>query len=99
MLAVLSACSGGEELPPPCPQLQMLKDTDRLVKFVGSGRDLTDVEYEAAMRAPFLTCEYDDNVIEATVIVNMGARRGPPMTIGWRRFPISWPAPIRAAVK
>ena len=55
----------------------MLKDTDRLVKFVGTGRDLTDVEYEAAMRAPFLICEYDDNVIEATVVVNMVALRGP----------------------
>ena len=55
----------------------MLKDTDRLVKFVGTGRDLTDVEYEAALRRPFLSCEYDDNVIEAVVIVNMVALRGP----------------------
>ena len=73
----VAACAGEEKLPPPCPQLQMLKDTDRLVKFVGSGRDLTDVEFEAAMRAPFLSCEYDDNVIEAIVTVNMVALRGP----------------------
>lgn len=73
----VAACAGEEEIPPPCPQLQMLKDTDRLVKFVGSGRDLTDVEFEAALRAPFLSCEYDDNVIEAVVIVNMVALRGP----------------------
>ena len=49
----------------PCPELQMLRDTDRLVKFVGNGRDLTDVEYEAALRAPRLSCGYDDNVIES----------------------------------
>ena len=55
----------------------MLKDPDRLVKFVGDGRDLTDVEYEAALRSPFLSCDYDDNVIESVVTVNLVALRGP----------------------
>jgi len=55
----------------------MLKDTDRLVKFVGEGRDLTDVEFEAALRRSVLFCEYDENVIEAVVLVNMVALRGP----------------------
>lgn len=76
MAVALAACSG-DEVVLPCPQLQMLKDTDRLVKFVGDGRDLTDVEYEAALRAPFMSCDYDDDVIEALVIVNLVALRGP----------------------
>ena len=76
-LAVALAACAGEEVVPPCPQLQLLKDTDRLVKFVGEGRDLTDVEYEAALRAPFMSCEYDDDVVEALVIVNLVALRGP----------------------
>ena len=76
-LAVALAACSGDEVVLPCPQLQMLKDTDRLVKFVGDGRDLTDVEYEAALRAPFMSCDYDDDVIEALVIVNLVALRGP----------------------
>ena len=76
-LTVLLAACAGEDIVPPCPQLQMLRDSDRLVKFVGTGRDLTDVEYEAALREPFISCEYDDNVIEALVIVNLVALRGP----------------------
>ncbi len=76
LTALLGACAG-DEVVLPCPQLQLLKDTDRLVKFVGTGRDLTDVEYEAALRAPFLSCEYDDDVVEALLIVNLVALRGP----------------------
>ena len=76
MLALLAACAG-DEVVRACPQLQMLRDTDRVVKFVGNGRDLTDVEYEAALREPFLSCEYDDEVIEAIVTVNLVALRGP----------------------
>lgn len=77
LVLVLAACSGDEEVYLPCPQLQLLKDTDRVVKFVGEGRDLTDVEYEAALRAPFMSCEYDEDVVEATLIVNLVALRGP----------------------
>ena len=44
---------------------------------LGDGRDLTDAEYEAALRAPFMSCEYDDDVVEATLIVNLVALRGP----------------------
>ncbi len=76
-LTVLLAACAGEDIVPPCPQLQMLRDSDRLVKFVGTGRDLTDVEYEAALRRPFISCEYDDNVIDALVIMNLVALRGP----------------------
>lgn len=76
-LAVLLAACAGDNVAPPCPELQLLKDTDRLVKFVGEGRDLTDVEYEAALRGPFLTCSYDDNVVESVVTLDLVALRGP----------------------
>ncbi len=76
-IAFLLVACAGEEFVPPCPQLQLLKDTDRLVKFVGTGRDLTDVEYEAALREPFISCEYEDNVIQSVVTVNLVALRGP----------------------
>lgn len=73
---VLTACAGDEGVP-LCPQLQLLKDTDRMVKFVGDGRDLTDVEYEAALRAPLLSCEYDGDTLDSVVTVNLVALRGP----------------------
>jgi hypothetical protein len=76
-LAVLLTACAGEDVAPPCPQLQLLKDTDRLVKFVGDGRDLTDVEYEAALREPFLTCNYDDDVVDSVVTLDLVALRGP----------------------
>lgn len=76
-LGLLTMACGGSDVPPPCPPLQMLRDTDRLVKFVGSGRDLTDVEYEVAVRAPTLACRYDDDAVEALVTVNLVAFRGP----------------------
>jgi hypothetical protein len=76
-LTILLAACAGDEVVLPCPELQLLKDTDRLVKFVGTGRDLTDVEYEAALREPFMSCEYEDNVIESVLTVNLVALRGP----------------------
>jgi hypothetical protein len=75
--AVLLAACAGEEVIRPCPQLRMLKDADRLVRFVGTGRDLTDVEYEAAIRMPFLSCDYDDDEIDSVLTVNLVALRGP----------------------
>jgi len=76
VVILLAACAS-QQVPQPCPQLRLLKDTDRLVKFVGTGRDLTDVEYEAALREPFLSCEYDDDAIESVLTVNLVALRGP----------------------
>jgi hypothetical protein len=73
---LLAACASDEGVP-LCPQLQLLKDTDRLIKFVGDGRDLTDVEYEAALRAPLLSCEYNGDTLDSVVTVNLVALRGP----------------------
>lgn len=79
VLGLLLAACASDEAPPLCPRLQMLRDTDRLVKFVGDGHDLTDVEYEVAIRAPVLACRYneDDNAVESLVTVNLVALRGP----------------------
>lgn len=55
----------------------MLRDADRLVRFVGSGRDLTDVEFEAAIQRPVLACRYDNDAVESLLTVNLVALRGP----------------------
>ena len=77
LLLTLGACASDQGPRLPCPQLIMLRDSDRVVKFIGTGRDLTDVEYEAAIRSPTLACRYDDGVLEALVTVNLVALRGP----------------------
>ena len=76
LLVVLSACSSsGPRLP--CPQLFTVSDAERQTKFVGDGRDLTDVEYEAAIRDPVLACRYDDNAVESLLTLNLLVVRGP----------------------
>lgn len=55
----------------------MLPDTGGVVKFVGEGRDLTDVEYEAAIRSPFLSCDTDETSVEVLLTVPFVANRGP----------------------
>lgn len=73
---LLAACTGPDVIP-PCPQLEMLKDTDRQVKFVGEGHDLTDVEFEASLRTPTLSCSYDGDVVKSLVTFDLVALRGP----------------------
>lgn len=77
LLAVLPAACGGDEVKRPIPQLVMLRDADRQVRFVGAGQDLTDVEFEAAIRSPVLACRYDDDAIDCLLTVNFVALRGP----------------------
>ena len=74
---LLAACSGDDEPPPPCPEVFLVPDAARLVKFAGPGRDLTDVRFEAALRGADLFCEYDDGVMEGMLQVSFVASRGP----------------------
>jgi len=55
----------------------MVPDARRLVKFTGTGRDLTDVLFEAALREADLFCEYDEGVMEGVLQVTFVASRGP----------------------
>ncbi len=75
---LLAACSGDDEPPPPCPEVYLVPDARRLVKFAGPGRDLTDVQFEAALQGADLFCEYDDNgIMEGVLQVSFVASRGP----------------------
>jgi hypothetical protein len=77
LLMLLAACSGSDGPRLPCPQLLSVRDADRQTKFVGGGHDLTDVEFEAAIRDPLLACRYDDDAVESLLTVNLLAVRGP----------------------
>ena len=73
----LAACATDEGPPPACPAVIILKDADRLVKFEGVGRDLTDVRFEVDVDETQLVCEYDDEEIESAVGIRFIAARGP----------------------
>jgi len=73
---LLAACASEPETR-PCPQAVVLSDAARQVKFSGQGRDLTDVLFEATISTGRLVCEYDDNVLDVDLQVQVVAARGP----------------------
>ncbi len=78
LAVTLAACGGGDRGPRlPCPRLFTLGDAGRQIKFVGQGRDLTDVEFEAAIDNPVMACRYKDGAVESLVTLNIAAARGP----------------------
>ena len=77
LLALTAACAGDDARPPPCPEVLRVGEAAKLVKFAGAGRDLTDVRFEASIEGVSLTCEYDDDAVEAALQIAMLARRGP----------------------
>jgi hypothetical protein len=75
--ALLLASCASEPETRPCPQVVVLADAARQVKFSGPGRDLTDVVFEATIQAVRLVCEYDENVLDVDLQVRVVAARGP----------------------
>ncbi|MFQ6017669.1 MAG: hypothetical protein ACE5KF_05685 [Kiloniellaceae bacterium] len=75
---LLAACAAFGEAPQrPCPQAVAVPDANELVRFGGPGRDLTDVLFEARIEDIGLVCEYDGNVVEASLRLRILAVHGP----------------------
>ena len=61
----------------------MVPDARRLVKFSGTGRDLTDVLFEAALRDADFLCEFEEGdtegefVMEGDLLLTFVVSRGP----------------------
>ena len=72
----LSACAGDEPLR-PCPEVDLLSDAAKQVKFEGQGRDLTDILFEADLEAVRLVCSYNDEELDVDLQVRVIASRGP----------------------
>ncbi|MGF1629860.1 MAG: hypothetical protein ACFCUT_10345 [Kiloniellaceae bacterium] len=75
-LSLLAGCASEPETR-PCPRAVVLNDASRQVKFNGPGRDLTDVLFEASIATGRLVCEYDDDVLDVDLQVQVVALRGP----------------------
>lgn len=80
---LLAACGGSfavfgpAEPPPPCPRLTSVRDAAQLTRFVGTGRDLTDVRFEAAVEEIGGSCVHRDDSVELTMQIRFVASRGP----------------------
>jgi hypothetical protein len=77
---LLAACAGQEETSQYfCPEAVRVQDAAQLVRFSGSGRDLTDVLFEARLQEVALACSYDDdeNTIDGALRIALFAARGP----------------------
>lgn len=75
--ALAVAACAGDEPPKPCPEVVLLADAAKQVKFSGRGRDLTDVLFEAELEAGRQICSYDENELDVDLQVRVIASRGP----------------------
>ncbi len=78
----LWACAQTPDIPPPCPQAVRVHDAAYVARFDGSGRDLTNMLFEAELIGVGLQCEFDfeegdeEAGIELEVFVTIQAARG-----------------------
>lgn len=80
LLALLpAACAAsGNQFPPACPALSLLRDADRVTHFAGSGRDAVDMVLHAKIAAVPAHCERDGaSRVRATINVEADVTRGP----------------------
>ena len=76
----LAACSVFEPPPPqqPCPSFATVADARTLTRFVGTGRDLTDVDFAVAVGQIQGECSYaTKGRVSMTLRIPFIAERGP----------------------
>ena len=76
LTGMLSAC-GTDADPLICPPVVTVPEAATLVKFTGTGRDLTDVLFEAQIQAEGVRCDLKEGSLATEIKVNLAALRGP----------------------
>lgn len=74
--------------PPPCPRVAKIEDASRLTRFQGTGRDLTDVAFEAEIGQIASACDYGSDSVDVALQIQFIASRGPADQ--QRRAPFTW---------
>ena len=70
-------CSVFEEPMVLCPSTRVLEDPAKLTRFkAGSGRDITDIQFEAAFDEIVGSCKIDDDEIEIELKLRIFIKRG-----------------------
>lgn len=86
---LLAACAS-DDRPPRCPDPVVLREAGRLVQFQDTGRDLTDVTFEARIADVALGCEVDEDdgkrTVEAELQILFQAEKGPANQSGRANF-------------
>ena len=80
LTAALAGCSwiGSDKYRASCPNFLILGQGDVLVKFLsGSGRDITDVQFEAKIVDFAGSCEHDSKGVSVSLNVAFAVKRGP----------------------
>jgi hypothetical protein len=74
---VLTGCGSSERMP-PCPKIFLSSDISTLTRFrPGSGRDLTDIEFQAELLGYSGSCKYEKTKLTITLNVGLAVSRGP----------------------
>lgn len=76
ILIGLQACAGDKKVV-VCPRAGLLTDAQKITHFrPGAGQDLTDIEYEAAIKSVTLSCDVNEKNIDVELNVTMSAYLG-----------------------
>ena len=78
--AALAGCALFDDGPqPPCPRVLVLVEAEEVLQFrSGPGRDLTDIQFEAAIAKLSSGCEYDeDGFVDVSTTIDIALTRGP----------------------
>ncbi len=67
----------GSGAPISCPQVTKIGEAARLTRFAGSGHDVTDVLFEAAIGDINGKCSISDNAVNVQMTADFIASRGP----------------------
>lgn len=88
-LLALTACGIFEGSDGPvivCPRIVPVVEAQEMTRFVGDGRDLTEVDFRARLADVRAECEADEEEIELTMQVILSATRGPANSEGAAGF-------------
>ena len=72
---LLAACEAPTP-PPDCPRANLLEDADRVVRFAGSGRDITDQLFEARISDVTGECVFAKDKVAIDMKLRIEAARG-----------------------
>ena len=88
-LALLAGCSAKDPFPPPCPNLQLLRDAGDIASFNGNGQDVTDLLFSARITAIPASCKEGDSrrITVATMHVQMQVQHGVALSGRLARVP------------
>ena len=83
-VVLLSSCGlvAPDSPPPACPEVVILADAAEMNRFVGQGRDLTDLSFKASVNNFVLDCLWREETaqLESRLTIRFEAEQGPANT-------------------